>query len=76
MSIAKSCDICGKLYSIYNTKNNNDKVNDITLLNIDKDMEYYYSYRPLDCCPECMDSIKNHIETLKEGGKYVSSNSL
>lgn len=75
MSIAKSCDICGKLYPIYNTEHDKDRVNGITFLNIDAQMKYY-SNNVLDCCPECMDSIKKHIETLKKGGKYASSNNL
>lgn len=75
MSIAKSCDICGKLYPIYNTKHDKDRVNGIMFLNIDAQMKYY-SNNVLDCCPECMDSIKKHIETLKKGGKYASSNNL
>ena len=75
MSIAKSCDICGKLYPIYNTKKSENDTNGIMLLNIDEQMKYY-SHKPLDCCPECMDSIKKRIKMLKEGGKYVSNNSL
>ena len=75
MSIAKSCDICGKLYPIYNTKKNENDTNGIMLLNIDEQMKYY-PHKALDCCPECMDSIKKHIKALKEGGKYVSSNNL
>ena len=75
MSIAKSCDICGKLYPIYNTKKNENDTNGIMLLNIDEQMKYY-PHKALDCCPECMDSIKKRIKALQEGGKYVSSNNL
>lgn len=64
MSIAKVCDICGVLYNEYNTKNEVKKPNGITLLNIDSSMEYW-SHKPTDCCPNCMESILTHIESLK-----------
>ena len=68
MARAKECDICGKLYKCYNDKKDKKKPNGYMLLNID-DSRQYWSHDPVDCCPECMESIQKHIETLrnKEG---------
>lgn len=65
MAFAKKCDICGKLYEVYNMKQNSEKTNGIMFLNIDETRSYY-SHRAIDCCPECMKSIKDHIEELKD----------
>ena len=64
MAIAKKCDICGKLYETYNVCRNPNKPNGLQLLSID-DKREFYSYSLIDCCPECMESIKNHMESLK-----------
>lgn len=66
MAIAKKCDICGALYELYNTKNSVDKTNGIMFVNIDEHSKYY-SHAAEDCCPSCMDSIKQHINTLRKG---------
>ena len=63
MSIAKKCDICGKYYESYNTKNNSEKTNGLMFLTID-DRQQYHSHNVIDTCPECMDSIKAHIDNL------------
>lgn len=64
MASAKKCDICGKLYEVYNDRKDADKVNGLRFLNIDANSKYW-SHDMIDCCPECMQSIKNHIESLK-----------
>lgn len=64
MSLAKKCDICGKLYEEYNVLEDSKKVNGIMFLNIDCHMKYY-SGKAIDCCASCMKSIRSHIETLK-----------
>lgn len=64
MAIAKKCDVCGVLYEPYNKRKNPDKTNGIMFLNIDDDQDYFMNYT-MDCCPECMKSIKEHIEFLK-----------
>ena len=66
MAIAKKCDICGKLYEIYNAKNDAKHTNGIMFLNIDRHNKYY-AHDTIDCCPECHESIKQHIETLRNG---------
>ena len=78
MAMAKKCDICGKLYEIYNVDKDADNVNGLTYLNIDAKGDYYKN-KVIDCCPECMKSIKNHIDMLRNGGlenKVVSSNDI
>lgn len=67
MAIAKKCDICGKLYELYNIKNNENKTNGLMFLNLD-DNRKYYGHDSIDCCPECMKSIRNHIDLLRNGG--------
>lgn len=67
MSIAKKCDICGKLYESYNTKNDAKNTNGLRFLNIDKNMSYF-EHDLIDCCPTCMDSLRKHIEYLKSLG--------
>ena len=68
MAFAKKCDICGKLYEEYNVAKNEKKTNGMRFLNLDYQRKYYYAHDPIDCCPECMGSIRNHIVLLKNGG--------
>lgn len=63
MAVAKKCDICGKLYEPYNSKKDGNNPNGIMFLNID-DSGSYWKNTALDCCPECMKFIKNHIKKL------------
>lgn len=67
MAFAKKCDVCGKLYEEYNTENYKKDHNGLMFLNIDYKRDYYSSV-PIDCCPDCIKSIKNHIDYLKNGG--------
>lgn len=64
MAKAKKCDICGKFYEMYNVRKDSRKPNGFHMLNIDEDGRYF-SGPVVDCCPECMTSIQNHIESLK-----------
>lgn len=64
MAKAKKCDICGKFYEMYNVRKDSCKPNGFQMLNIDADGRYF-SGPVVDCCPECMTSIQNHIENLK-----------
>ena len=64
MAIAKKCDICGKLYEQYNVKRDSKKPNGFHLLSIDSAGKYFV-YDSTDCCPDCMESILQHIERLK-----------
>ena len=63
MAIAKKCDICGKLYEGYNFKQSAKDFNGFMLLNIDYKSDYFHG-PAVDCCPECMKSILEHIDSL------------
>lgn len=63
MAIAKKCDICGKLYEEYNVRQSKDNFNGFMLLNIDYKGNYFHG-PACDCCPECMKSIREHINSL------------
>lgn len=67
MAIANKCDICGRLYEFYETRV--PKVGEVN--------SFRYMYTTpnremigreyIDCCPKCMKSIIEHIESLKKG---------
>lgn len=65
MAVAKKCDICGSFYNLYNTCKDSENVNGFVLLNIDADGSYF-KHDSVDCCPECMSSIKSHINSLSK----------
>ena len=64
MASAKKCDICGSLYEGYNMKDSEKNPNGFMFVNLD-DMRKYYAHNVKDCCPNCMKSILDYIETLK-----------
>lgn len=64
MAIAKKCDICGKLYENYNVNHNDKKTNGLMFLNVDEHRKYFAN-KVIDCCPECMNSIRNHVDSLR-----------
>lgn len=64
MATAKKCDICGRLYEVYNTKNDEKNPNGFVYINIDE-YQKYFTHHAKDCCPECMDKIKNFVNKLK-----------
>ena len=57
MSIAKKCDRCGELYTLYNVKKSETDTNGMMLLNIDEKMSYF-SHKAMDLCPDCMKSLR------------------
>lgn len=61
MSIAKKCDICGKLYESYTMKCCKCYVNGIMLIDIENN-QTYSAYKKIDCCRDCMTKIKKIIE--------------
>lgn len=63
--LAKKCDICGTLYEAYNCKKNARKPSGIMLVNVCNGDEYY-SQDVTDCCPKCMASIMDTIESLRQ----------
>lgn len=66
MAIAKKCDLCGKYYDSYNEKKDSNNTNGIMFINID-DQQKFYKNDLIDLSPECMESIKKHVERLKSG---------
>ena len=64
MAIAKQCDICGKLYPMYGVTKDSNNPNGFMFLNIDAKNQHW-SGPSMDCCPECIGSIKKHIASLK-----------
>lgn len=68
MSLAKKCDICGKLYEPYTTECDFRGVNGIVLVFIDEEGEYGTPPdTATDCCPECMKAIMQFIDGLRNG---------
>ena len=69
MANAKKCDLCGKFYEHYGSKNPATfKVTEPNILDLgyeDKDGTDVWSNQ-IDCCPACMTSIRNHIANLKK----------
>ena len=65
MRIAKKCDLCGAFYTNYHIEYDSKNINGIATLNIDK-KGCYFTHNVIDCCPECMESIKNHLESLRK----------
>ena len=69
MSLAKKCDICGKLYEPYTTECDFRGVNGIVLVFIDEEGEYGTPPdTATDCCPGCMKAIMHFIDRLRNGG--------
>lgn len=63
MAIAKKCDICGKLYERYNEERNAENPNAVQFVSDDSKGKYF-AYGIIDCCPDCMESILQHIKRL------------
>ena len=63
MALAKKCDICGKLYETYTSKDNQLKPSGIMFVNVCAD-NTYYSGNVTDCCPECMSTIMDTVDSL------------
>lgn len=67
MAVAKKCDYCGRLYEAYSYECRcADQPNGLQFLNIKLDGESAYVHAFIDCCPNCMSSIQQHIKSLGE----------
>lgn len=64
MAFAKKCDICGMFYDEYGVKRDSKNPNGFMPVNIDHKGDYYNN-PCVDCCPKCMATIMETIETLK-----------
>lgn len=63
MSLAKKCDICGKLYEYY------DGDNGYSIEHIGSRGQKLNTAYTADLCPECMDVLKKFIESRKPNGR-------
>ena len=65
MALAKKCDICEVLYEDYEIS-----VEKIGCCNgiafIHKGFHDWDARKFIDCCPDCFNSIRNHMNELKE----------
>lgn len=69
MSLAKKCDICGKLYEMYGFCTNEPDYNTFTLDKRNNDnMIVFGSSKTYDCCPKCMSNILRTIGEVKKDG--------
>lgn len=66
-SIDKKCDICGKLYEIYDKHSNKEKFNALILINVDEN-EKFWSHDHIDLCRECRDAVK---KVFKERSSHI-----
>ena len=64
MAVSMQCDICKKFYEPYNLRKSAENTNGLKFINMDPQRQYF-SHGAIDCCPECMKSIKDHIESLR-----------
>lgn len=70
MSIAKKCDICGKLYEPYKVKIDDREVNSFVFVNnVDEEGFYVVPDKAYDCCPECIKRIANYVDELRNGAE-------
>lgn len=65
MSLAKKCDICGKLYEDYVIKVEGKEVNSFVLVCTDEVDRWSNIESANDCCPKCMRSILRHIKSIQ-----------
>ena len=66
MALAKKCDICGRLYELYNVANSRKNWNTLKTYNIDHKGNYFSSDF-IECCPKCQQIVQGTIEKIREG---------
>ena len=64
MALAKKCDICGKYYEV-SGDNYNKSANAIQIRSRNLTNTQYWELDTYDCCPQCINSIVNLIDNLK-----------
>lgn len=75
MSVARKCDICGRLYEKYTLEKNeilgfrkSDDISSIAFVTDNDDGTFGYIVRNFhSMCPECMDAIIKLLEERKSG---------
>lgn len=73
--LACKCDVCGKLYEMYNcAKNTEEDANGFKFVNIELDgCAYNDEHTPKDVCPECMDALKQFLRERGKTQAYIFS---
>lgn len=69
MKELKKCNICGREYEPYNTAPSEVDHNAILFMNIAMPGLAYRGNGEIECCPNCMRSIKEYLDILAENGK-------
>lgn len=75
MSVARKCDICGRLYEKYTLEGNKtlgffegDRINAIGFVSDEDNGSFsYYTRNGHHMCPECMDAVVKLLEERKSG---------
>lgn len=62
--LAIKCDLCGKFYDQYNTKKSPFFHNSLKFVNVDRNARMCFETDIIDCCPECMETIKKCYSEL------------
>ena len=68
MTSVKECNICGRTYEPYNMSPDQTKHNSLMFVNAAAPGLLYTGNGLIECCPNCMNSIKKHIDILAEKG--------
>lgn len=68
MSLAKRCDVCKEFHEPYGHApyKVTSKPNALFMASMDELNEKYHNLGFVNCCPKCMESIADFIESLKE----------
>ena len=69
MSSAKKCDICGRLYEIYDARGDDEsRPNGMRFVTFGHH-GVVKNWPAKDCCPSCMDYIISTVSKLKKRGE-------
>ena len=72
--LAMKCDLCGKFYDQYNTKKSPFFHNSLKFANVDRNARMCFETDIIDCCPECMETIKKCYSELCKRREEIKEN--
>lgn len=72
--LAMKCDLCGKFYDQYNTKKSPFLHNSLKFANVDRNARMCFETDIVDCCPECMETIKKCYSELCTRREEIKEN--